>query len=208
VKHHPPGGVEGLGAAQLDLLHAYQRLLTDKGIPMGVVSRGDRDRLWDRHVADSLRAVACIPTQATLADLGSGGGLPGIPIAIARPDTMVTLVEARQRRVAFLELAIETLELPNVHVIASRVEEAALRVDGCTARALAPAEEAWTLASPLLLEGGFLIYWAGRSWGRRQMESLAGVGLEAEVCSRPSTVWQGSVVKMARTVLDPEQGVK
>jgi hypothetical protein len=81
-------------------------------------------------------------------------------------------------------------------------------VDGCTARALAPAKEAWRLASPLLFQRGFLIYWAGRSWGRRQMEGLAGIGLEAEVCSPPSTVWQGSVVKMARTVLDPEQGMR
>jgi 16S rRNA (guanine527-N7)-methyltransferase len=197
-----------LRPAQLDLLLTYQRLLADKGIPLGVVSGGDRDRLWDRHVADSLRAVGCIRAQASLADLGSGGGLPGIPIAIARPDTTLTLIEARQRRVAFLEFAIETLELPNVHVIASRVEDAGVRVDGCTARALAPAEEAWRLASPLLLPGGFLIYWAGRAWGGGQMEGLARIGLEAKVCSPPSTVWQGSVVKMARTVLDPEQGMQ
>ena len=197
-----------MGPAQLDLLHAYQRLLADRGIPLGVVSEADHDRLWDRHVTDSLRPLACIPDQATLADLGSGGGLPGIPIAIARPDTTVTLVEARRRRVAFLELAIDTLGLPNVQVLASRVEDAPLRVSGCTARALAPAVEAWRLASPLLPRGGFLIYWAGRSWDRRQMEDLAGMGLEAEVCSPPSTVWHGSVVKMARTVLDPEQGMQ
>jgi 16S rRNA (guanine(527)-N(7))-methyltransferase RsmG len=173
-----------------------------------VVSEGDRDRLWDRHVADSLRALPCIPARATLADLGSGGGLPGVPIAIARPDTTLTLLEARRRRVAFLELVIQTLELPNVHVVASRVQDAGLRVDGCTARALAPPEEAWNLALPLLRPGGFLIYWAGRSWGQPQMEDLAKRGLETEVCSPPSTVWPGSVVKMARTVLDPEQGMQ
>ena len=197
-----------MGSAQLDLLRTYQRLLADKGIPLGVVSQGDRHRLWDRHVADSLRAVACIPAQATLADLGSGGGLPGIPIAVARRDTTVTLIEARHRRVAFLELVIEALELPNVHVIASRAEDAGIRVGGCTARALAPAEEAWGLASPLLLDGGFLIYWGGRSWSQRQVEDLAMIGVTVEVCSPPSTVWQGSVVKMARTVLDPEQGMQ
>jgi 16S rRNA (guanine527-N7)-methyltransferase len=197
-----------LGPAQLDLLRIYQGLLADKGIPLGVVSQGDRDRLWERHLADSLRAVTCIPAHATLADLGSGGGLPGIPIAIARPDTTVTLVEARHRRVAFLELAVEALELPNVHVIASRAEDARVMVDGCTARALAPAQEAWRLARLLLVEGGFLIYWAGRSWSPRQMDDLSEIGLTAEVCSAPSTVWQGSVVKMARTVLDPEQGMQ
>jgi 16S rRNA (guanine527-N7)-methyltransferase len=197
-----------LGSAQLDLLRTYERLLVDQGVPLGVVSEGDRNRLWDRHIVDSLRAVACVPDQAALADLGSGGGLPGIPVAIARPHATVTLVEARQRRVAFLELAVEVLGLSNVHVIAARAEDAAVRVDGCLARALAPAPDAWRLASPLLSEHGFLIYWAGRSWDPRQVEDLAAIGLEVEVCSSPSTVWQGSVVKMTRTVLDPEQGMQ
>jgi 16S rRNA (guanine527-N7)-methyltransferase len=196
-----------LKPAQLDLLRAYEGLLAERGIPLGVVSEGDRHRLWDRHVADSLRALSCIPPRAALADLGSGGGLPGIPLAIARPDTTVSLVEARQRRIAFLELAVEALGLPNVHVISSRVEDASIRVDGCTARALAPAEKAWKLSAPLLPEGGFLIYWAGRSWDDREAEGLAEIGLTVEVCAPPSAEWQGSVVKMTRTVLDPEQGM-
>jgi 16S rRNA (guanine527-N7)-methyltransferase len=197
-----------LGSAQLELLLTYQQMLADQGITIGVVSSGDRDRLWDRHLVDSLRAIACIPLGATLADLGSGGGLPGIPIAIARPDTTVTLVEPRQRRVAFLELAVGALRLANVHVIAARAEDARISVDGCMARALAPAEEAWRLGSPLLSDGGFLIYWAGRSWRQGQVENLAKLGLATEVCSPPSTVWQGTVVKIGRTVLEPEQGMR
>jgi 16S rRNA (guanine527-N7)-methyltransferase len=197
-----------LGSSQLDLLRAYEHLLANQGVPLGVVSEGDRGRLWDRHIVDSLRAVTCVPAQATLADLGSGGGLPGIPIAIARPDATVSLVEGRRRRVAFLELAVEALRLPNVHVVAARAQDARILVDGCLARALAPPQEAWKLASPLLPTEGFLVYWAGRSWNRRQVEDLAGLGIGVEVCSPPSTVWQGSVVKMARTVLDPEQGMQ
>src|SRR5437867_12261122 len=103
--------MEGLAPPQLDLLLAYQELLRERGIPLGLVSAGDRDRLWERHIVDSLRGSSCIPGRqgGKVADLGSGGGLPGIPIAIARPDLLVHLVEGRARRAAFLELAVAHL---------------------------------------------------------------------------------------------------
>jgi 16S rRNA (guanine527-N7)-methyltransferase len=198
--------VERLTPAQVELLEAYHQLLRERGVPLGVVSAGDRDRLWDRHIIDSLRGAVCIPPRPgeRVADLGSGGGLPGIPIAIARPDLRVHLVESRARRAAFLELAVEHLGMGNVEVRASRVEDCGIQVDACLARALAAPERVWGLGSLLLAPGGFVLYWAGRSWGRAQQGSLASLGARAEVCAEPSEDWQGSVVKISRTVPTPD----
>src|SRR5439155_9420549 len=171
--------------AQVELLEAYHQLLQERAVPLGLVSAGDRDRLWDRHIVDSLRGAACIPRGpgGRVADLGSGGGLPGIPVAIARPDLMVHLVESRARRAAFLELAVGHLRIGNAEVRASRVEDCGIRVDACLARALAAPATVWRLGSPLLAPGGFVPYWAGRSWGLTQKASLASLGARAEVCS-------------------------
>jgi 16S rRNA (guanine527-N7)-methyltransferase len=209
VKRKPPPKLEGLGRHQIDLLETYERLLADRGVGLGVIAEGDRERLWDRHIMDSLRGAPCISAGATVADLGAGAGLPGIPIAIARPDLTIHLIEARSRRVAFLELAVERLSLSNARVVGVRIEDAAIRVDGCLARALADPERAWRLASGVLSsEGGFLLYWAGRSWDVTAHRGLAAMRLSIQVCSQPSQVWPGSVVKMARTVLDPEPGTR
>ena len=175
---------------------------------MGVVSAGDQDRLWDRHILDSLRGAPCLPEAASVADLGSGGGLPGVPLAIARPDLTFHLVEARTRRASFLELVVERLALANVKVVVARAEEASIMVDVCLARALAPPERAWRLASKLLADRGLVVYWAGRSWGSEQGEALTRVGVTTEVCAAPSAEWQGSVVKMARTVPPPDPGTR
>ena len=152
---------------------------------MGVVGEGDRGRLWERHVADSLRALACLRKRDRLvADLGSGGGLPGIPVAIARPDVRVTLIEARQRRVAFLEWIAESLSLPNVEIVASRIEDVSGTFDACLARALAGPAESWRLAAPLLGPAGRLIYFAGESL---EGDALPGgpEGVRATPCGDP-----------------------
>jgi 16S rRNA G527 N7-methylase RsmG len=131
-----------------------------------------------------------------------------VPLAIARSDLMFHLVEARTRRASFLELVVERLALANVKVVLARAEEASILVDLCLARALAPPERAWQLASRLLAERGALVYWAGRSWGSEQEEALTRMGVTTQVCAAPSAEWQGSVVKMARTVLAPDPGMR
>jgi 16S rRNA (guanine527-N7)-methyltransferase len=148
--------------AQLD---RYGELLQLRAVPLGFIADSDRDRLMDRHVLDSLRAVPCLrPSDLRLADLGSGAGLPGIPVAIALPDRTMTLVEPMQRRAAFLELAVRELGLRNTEVVVSRAERAAITVDVCLIRALAGPEMAWRLARPLLRPGGRLLFFAGASW--------------------------------------------
>jgi 16S rRNA (guanine527-N7)-methyltransferase len=146
----------------------FERLLAERAVPAGMVARGDLSRLRERHVLDSLRAVVAVEeTDRSAYDLGSGAGLPGVVVAIARPDLAMTLVETRRRRAAFLELAVERLRLRNV-VVAPRRIEALLEgpVDLCFARALAPLEEAWALAEPLLNEAGRLVWFAGEGAAR------------------------------------------
>src|SRR5207244_13100906 len=93
-------------------------------VDLGAVAEADRDTMWERHVLDSLRAAPIFePLDESAYDLGSGAGLPGIPLAIARPDMHFSLVESRWRRVAWLELVTEELSLSNVQVLARRLED-------------------------------------------------------------------------------------
>jgi 16S rRNA (guanine527-N7)-methyltransferase len=143
-------------------LLAYEQFLRERGAGLGVVSPRDASRIRARHILDSLRAVEAIrPEDVDAYDLGSGGGLPGMVIAAAVPDLKVGLVETRRRRLAFLELVLERLGLPNASVIPSRIEDLSKPVDLCFARALAPVAKSWALARPLLRAGGRLVYFAG-----------------------------------------------
>jgi 16S rRNA (guanine527-N7)-methyltransferase len=155
-------GVELSEDAASKLLR-LESLLRERAVPAGMIAAGDASRLRERHVLDCLRAATVVRADDVRSlDLGSGAGLPGLVVAIAVPWLSVTLVERRQRRAAFCELAAERLGLENVRVRAVRIEDLTEDADLCFARALAPIEEAWRLAEPLLREGGRLVYFAGR----------------------------------------------
>lgn len=154
-----------LPAAAAGRLSRYQRLLVDRGAPMGVIGPGDVERVRERHILDSLRAVGAIgPEVGIVYDLGSGGGLPGIPVAIAAPWVQMTLVEVRRNRAALLRDMIEELELGNVLVYDRRAETLRTRADLVLARAYAPARKSWETAERILVPGGRLLYWAGRGF--------------------------------------------
>jgi 16S rRNA (guanine527-N7)-methyltransferase len=164
-------GVE-LSAEQAQLLLRYEALLRERAIPLGIVARSDRDRLHQRHVVDSLRAATLFRSADRMAyDLGSGAGLPGIPLAIALPGCRFTLAESRSKRAAFLELVVAELALTNADVHADRVETLSSGADVVTARAFAPLGETWRLAAQLLRPKGRLIYFAGE--GMRDPERTA-----------------------------------
>jgi 16S rRNA (guanine527-N7)-methyltransferase len=151
----------------------FERLLADPGAERGLVSRADVPRLRERHILDSLRAAAIpSPTTRTAFDIGSGGGLPGIVVAIACPSLHVRLVEPRRNRAAFLQYAVEAIGLGNAEVVGRRIEELTDRVDLCFARAVAPLERSWQLARPRLASGGLLVYFAGASFDPSQLERL------------------------------------
>ena len=122
-------------AAQLD---KFERLLLERGAPMGLISPSDVPRVRERHILDSLRAAPFVEGRTTGYDLGSGGGLPGLVLAIVLPELALTLVEVRRNRAAFLEVAVEELQLPNVMVYNRRAETLRERCDLCLARAFAP----------------------------------------------------------------------
>jgi 16S rRNA (guanine(527)-N(7))-methyltransferase RsmG len=184
-----------LAPTQQDLLDTYSLLLRERAVPQGFISGSDELRLEVRHVQDSLRAAALVdPADRSACDVGSGAGLPGIPVAIACPWLLVHLVEARRARAAFLELAVEKLGLSNVRVINMRAEEATERVDICFARAFGSPEASWAVAEKLLLRAGRLVYFAGERFKTSQLPS----DVSAEVVSS-ALARSGPLVIMTRT---------
>jgi 16S rRNA (guanine527-N7)-methyltransferase len=175
-------------------LDRYEELLETRAVPAGLVARADVSDLRERHIDDSLRGAPLLPAKSDVADLGSGAGLPGIPLAIALPDVRFTLVDSRRSRIAFLELVVDELGLPNVSVLASRAEEVPPGFDVCVARGFAGAAASWEAAERLLRPGGRLLYWAGSSFDVGDLpEGALLVGL-----GDPTLESGGPIVIMAR----------
>ncbi|MCF3946348.1 16S rRNA (guanine(527)-N(7))-methyltransferase RsmG [Acidiphilium sp. AL] len=132
---------------------------------INLIARKDAndEAIWQRHILDSLQLLPLIPSDVDCAaDLGSGAGLPGLVLAIERPDIHVTLIEADRRKAAFLQTMVAELGL-NAAVIAERIEKATVApVKLVTARALAPLPALLEYAHPLLAEGGVCLFPKGR----------------------------------------------
>jgi 16S rRNA (guanine527-N7)-methyltransferase len=151
-----------VGSEALDRLLSFEELLRDRALPLGLVAAGDASRLRERHLLDCLRAAPLVRHSDELAyDMGSGAGLPGLVVAIARPRLHVRLVEPRRARVGFLELAIERLGIPNATVAAGTMQEQTDVADVCLARAFAGLARSWEVALPRLGPRGRLVYFAG-----------------------------------------------
>jgi len=146
-------------SALVDLLHAM------RSEPQNLTAITDLLEAVDRHLADSLAALALpeVATAAACVDVGSGGGFPGLPLAVARPDMEVTLVESERRKAEWLRRASDGLA--NVRVVADRSEHLATasreRWPLATARALAPPPVTLELAAPLVRVGGTVVLWRG-----------------------------------------------
>lgn len=146
---------------QLESLHCL--LVRD---PLAPTAVRDPAKVVDDHLADSLVALELdqVQSAATLADLGSGAGVPGIPLAIALPQTRVALVESVARKAAFLARAVAQCGVPNAYPVHARAEswpEGLEVFEVVTARALAPLEVVVEYAAPLLKVGGTLVAWRG-----------------------------------------------
>jgi 16S rRNA (guanine527-N7)-methyltransferase len=199
VKHEGWAAVEELGLSlsedQLELLEAFEELLIEHAIPGRMVSRNDGPRLRDRHILDCLRAAPLISNSAnTGCDMGSGAGLPGVPLAIALPDLRITLVEVRRNRAAFLERTVADLELRNVTIHGRRLETYQAKADVCFARAFADARTAWTAASNRLTADGCLIYWAGE---RFAAETDVQKGVHLDLFPTPALARSGPLAIMS-----------
>ena len=197
MKLDPEGVLAGLDEDQVAKLRSFAAILSGQGADLGLVSEGDRGRVWTRHVLDSLRVISCLlPRDRTVADIGSGGGLPGIPLALARPTIPVTLIEPRSRRAAFLEMVVQELAIGNARILNMRAEEVSERFRVCTARALADPVATWRLAAPLLKDEGRVFYFAGRSFGQNELDALLATGARANICGSPLFPDSGSLVIM------------
>lgn len=145
----------------------FAELLAAVGIERGLIGPREVERLWDRHLLNSAVVGERIPHGARVVDLGSGAGLPGVPLGLARPDLNVTLLEPMARRVAWLEEVVGTLSM-SVTVLRGRAEEPAIKqrlagADVVTARAVAPLARLWAWSAPLLRNGGLLVALKGES---------------------------------------------
>jgi 16S rRNA (guanine527-N7)-methyltransferase len=142
---------------------AYVDLLTSEGVRRGLLGPRETTRVWDRHILNCVVVHPLIGDATTLADVGSGAGLPGMVLALARPDLTVTLVEPLLRRVTFLHEVTQTLGLPNVEVIRARAEDLVgeRRFDVVTARAVAPLERLVGWVLPLCRPGGAVLAFKG-----------------------------------------------
>ena len=141
--------------ARLPVLGQYAELLASEGVLRGLIGPREVPRLWDRHLVNCGLLATLIPEGARVADLGSGAGLPGLVLALARPDLDVTLIEPMARRVDFLVEACAVLGADRVTVVRGRAEQSAGRqsFDVVTSRALAPLPRLLTW-SPLPLAAG------------------------------------------------------
>ncbi|WP_369830085.1 16S rRNA (guanine(527)-N(7))-methyltransferase RsmG [Micromonospora sp. WMMB235] len=157
---------------RLDLAAAYAELLATDGVVRGLIGPRETPRLWERHLLNCAVVAERIPEGASVIDVGSGAGLPGLVLAIARPDLTVTLVEPLARRTAFLIEAVQRLGLTrDVRVFRGRAEEAAagsrdrepLSADIVTARAVAPLDRLASWCLPLVASGGRLVALKGAS---------------------------------------------
>lgn len=152
----------------LDKAVAYHRSLATTGSERGFIGPREVPRLWDRHILNCAVIGEAMPEGATVADIGSGAGLPGVPLALARPDLKITLIEPLLKRSVYLGELKQELGLDNVTVIRGRAEEKSVRqelgeVDVVTSRAVAPLGRLTGWSLPLAKRGGAMIAMKGSS---------------------------------------------
>lgn len=192
-------------------LAAYLTRLLETNRAFNLTTVTDPEEAWTRHLLDSLSllpALAALPAGAKLVDVGSGGGLPGLPIAIARPDLSITMVEATGKKARFLEETARALGLTHVSVVCERAEtygrgEGRERFDVATSRALSELSVLLELTVPLLRVGGESIAIKGGRAG----EEIAGAAralslLHAEVVDHARTS-TGAIVRVVKRAATP-----
>jgi 16S rRNA (guanine527-N7)-methyltransferase len=142
----------------------FARILATRGVEQGLLGPHEVPRLWDRHLLNCAVVSELIGDRCeTLADIGSGAGLPGIVLAMVRPEINVTLLEPTERRCRFLSECVAELGLANASVLRGRAEDVALRADVATARAVAPLDRLAEMAVRVVRPGGMVLAIKGRT---------------------------------------------
>jgi 16S rRNA (guanine527-N7)-methyltransferase len=150
--------------AEFPAINRYVDILRATAVEWGLLGPREAERLWDRHILNSAALSGLIPADSAVADVGSGAGLPGIPLAILRPDLRVTLIEPLLRRSTFLTQAVEELQISDrVEVVRSRAEDHQQTYDVVVARALAPLDRLIGWCNPLRAPDGVILALKGAS---------------------------------------------
>lgn len=199
----PPAVAGTVFADRLPAAVRYVEHLATSGVERGLIGPREHARLWDRHVLNCAVLGELVPEGARVVDIGSGAGLPGIPLALARPDLQIVLVEPLARRVDWLDEVIEDLGLA-IAVERGRAEEKAVvrrweGADVVTARAVGPLARLTGLCLPLVRRGGSMLVLKGESVAgeierdRAAVRSLGGsdprvLRCGADVVDPPTTV--------------------
>ncbi len=194
---------------------AFADLLASDGVLRGLIGPREVPRLWDRHLLNCGVVAPVFRSESLVYDVGSGAGLPGIVIALARPDLRMVLLEPLLRRTTFLEEAVRVLELPNVSVVRGRAEELAGHpgADYATARAVAPLDRLVRWCAPLLRPGGELVALKGEA-ATEEVDTasaiLAAFGARDRACrtgrQRPAGVWDNPRASNDRPARGERQG--
>jgi 16S rRNA (guanine527-N7)-methyltransferase len=163
-----------------DQIQRYAELLRGAGIERGLIGPKEGDRIWERHIANCIPITTILPENVRLVDIGSGAGLPGIVIALARPDLKVSLVEPLQRRVDFLNEVVAELGIP-VEVIRGRAERVKKQFEIVTARAVAPLEKLINISWHMIPRGGSLMAMKGESAAEEIASTTLKKGSTAEL---------------------------
>jgi 16S rRNA (guanine527-N7)-methyltransferase len=181
---NPPPSLVGAARAafgdRLPLASEYAELLVTDGVVRGLIGPREAPRIWDRHLINCAVVSEMIPIGASVVDVGSGAGLPGIVLGVARPDLIITLVEPLARRTAFLSEAVTALGLDaTVTVVRGRAEDLAggppVAADVVTARAVAPLDRLAGWCLPLAALGGRLLALKGASAADEVTEHRAAI---------------------------------
>ncbi|WP_305093206.1 16S rRNA (guanine(527)-N(7))-methyltransferase RsmG [Prescottella sp. R16] len=187
------GAVARVFGERAEQAGAYRDALASDGVVRGLIGPREVPRLWVRHVLNCAVLGELVGAGETVVDVGSGAGLPGIPLAIARPDVRVTLVEPLLRRSVFLQETVDALGLDNVTVVRGRAEESGVvkevgGADVVTSRAVAPLEKLARWSLPLVRVGGRMLALKGSSAAeeidrdRAALTRLGAGNLEALEC--------------------------
>ena len=191
----PPAPPEARGVFSTALPQAeqYAHLLATEGTLRGLIGPRESERLWERHLLNCAALAEVVPEDALVGDVGSGAGLPGLVLAIARPDVQVTLVEPLLRRTSFLEEVVTTLGLDNVEVLRARAEavHGSRSFDLVTSRAVAPLPRLLGWCMPLVRPWGAMVAMKGSSAEREIAE--AAPELARWGCSAPEVLTVGTV---------------
>lgn len=192
-----PASARGVFSHALPLAERFADLLASEGIVRGLIGPREVPRLWDRHLLNCAVIADVMEEGSSVCDIGSGAGLPGLVLAIRRPDLSLTLVEPLQRRTTFLDEVVTELGLGNVTVVRARAEElhGKRTFDIVTSRAVAPLDKLSRWSLPLTRSGGLFLSMKGSS-----------AEAELETAERVITKAQGRVLGIAEVgtgVVDP-----